>query len=72
MALFGELSLEEAIDLSRDRQILDLDSSICLERLRKTAKPVATEIRTGHVTNTNRKRYLLMQLGITSEPRCQR
>jgi hypothetical protein len=24
MALFGELSLEEAIDLSRDRQILDL------------------------------------------------
>jgi hypothetical protein len=25
IALFGELSLEEAIDLSRDRQILDLD-----------------------------------------------
>jgi hypothetical protein len=26
IALFGELSLEEAIDLSRDRQILDLNS----------------------------------------------
>jgi hypothetical protein len=25
IALFGELSLEEAMDLSRDRQILDLD-----------------------------------------------
>jgi hypothetical protein len=31
IALFGELSLEEAMDLSRDRQILELEQIICLK-----------------------------------------
>jgi hypothetical protein len=34
IALFGELSLEEAMDLSRDRQILD--PNICVEELGET------------------------------------
>jgi hypothetical protein len=29
IALFGDLSLEEAMDLSRDRQILELDPRKC-------------------------------------------
>jgi hypothetical protein len=29
IALFGELSLEEAMDLSRDRQILELEQATC-------------------------------------------
>jgi hypothetical protein len=31
IALFGDLSLEEAMDLSRDRQILELDKKIKLQ-----------------------------------------
>jgi hypothetical protein len=30
IALFGDLSLEEAVDLSRDRQILELEHSITM------------------------------------------
>jgi hypothetical protein len=36
IALFGELSLEEAMDLSPDRLLIDKKNNICLERLGKT------------------------------------
>jgi hypothetical protein len=35
IALFGELSLEEAMDMSRDRQILDLDMYVSVSAARQ-------------------------------------
>jgi hypothetical protein len=44
IALFGELSLEEAIDLSRDRQILELQLIIIQPRHEPPETPLPTAL----------------------------